>query len=89
MISHTQLYTLNALLASVYISMFKQVSQVAVGIKNMPANAGDIGDMISAPGLGRCAGGGHGNPLQFCCLENPLDNGAWRAPVHRVTKSWI
>ena len=38
------------------------------------------------PGLGRSPGGGHGNPLQYSCLENPMDRGAWRATVHRVTK---
>ena len=51
--------------------------------KNLPANAGDTG---SIPGLGRSPGGGNGNPLQYSCLENPLDRGAWRAAVHGVTK---
>ena len=58
-------------------------------VKNPPANAGDIGDVGSIPGLGRSPGGGNGNPLQYSCLENPLDRGAWRAPVHGVAKSWI
>ena len=40
------------------------------------------------PGLGRCPRGGHGNPLQFSCLENPIDRGAWRAIAHGVPKSW-
>ena len=44
-------------------------------------------DMGSVPGLGRSPGGEHGNPLQYSCLENPMDRGAWRATVHRVTKS--
>ena len=48
-------------------------------------NARDLG---SIPGLGRSPGGGQGNPLQYSCLENPLDRGAWRATVHRVTQSW-
>ena len=52
-------------------------SQVALGVKNPPANAGDIGDVDSIPGLGRLAGGGHGNPLQYSCLENPMDRGAY------------
>ena len=52
--------------------------------KNLPANAGDMG---SIPGLGRSPGGGHGNPLQYSCLENPLDRGAWRATVHGVAES--
>ena len=62
-------------------------SQVALVVKNLPANAGDIRDMGSIPGLGRSARGGHGNPLQYSCLENPMDRGVWRAIVHRVTKS--
>ena len=57
-------------------------------IKNSPANAGDITDMGSNPGLGRSPGGGHCNPLQYSCLENPMDRGAWWAMVHRVSKSW-
>ena len=55
--------------------------------KNPPANAGDIRDMGSIPGLGRSPEGGHPNPLQYSCLENPKDRGAWWATVHRVTKS--
>jgi len=57
-------------------------------IKNPPANAGDIRDKGSIPGSGRSPGGEHGNPLQYSCLENPIDSGAWWAIVHRVTKSW-
>ena len=53
-------------------------------IKNPPANARDVG---SIPGLERSPGGGHGNPLQYSCLENPLDEGTWEATVHWVTKS--
>ena len=54
-------------------------------------NAGDTGDWGSIPGSGRTSGGGHGNPLQYSCLENPMDRGAWRATVHRVAKSqtWL
>ena len=62
-------------------------SQVVLVIKNSPANAGDITDMGSNPGLGRSPGGGHGNPLQYSCLENPTDRGALRATVHGVAKS--
>ena len=51
--------------------------------KNLPANAGDAG---SIPGLGRCPGGGNGNPLQYSCLGIPMDRGAWRAIVLEVTK---
>ena len=49
----------------------------------------DVRDEGSIPGSGRSPGGGHGNPLQCSCLENPLDRGAWRAIVHRVARSWI
>ena len=55
-------------------------------VKNPPANAGDQG---SIPGLGRRPGGGNGNPLQYSCLENPMDEGAWWATVHGGHKSWI
>ena len=55
------------------------------GKKNPPANAGDMG---SIPGSGRSSGEGNGNPLQYSCLENSTDRGAWWATVHGVTKSW-
>ena len=48
--------------------------------------AGDISNVGSVPGLGRCPGGGHGNPLQYFCLETPLDRGAWWATVHSVAQ---
>ena len=51
-----------------------------------PYNAGDMGDVGLFPGLGRFLRGGHDNPLQYCCLENPIDGGAWRAVVHGVAK---
>jgi len=56
-------------------------------VKNPPANAGDIRDAGSIPGLGRSPGGGHGNLLQYSCLENPMDRGAWWAMVHRVARN--
>ena len=56
-------------------------------VKNLPANAGDVRDMGWIPGLGRSPGGGHGNPLQYSCLKNPVDRGAWQATVDGVTKS--
>ena len=65
-----------------------RVSQVALVVKNLPANAGDIRDVGSIPGLGRFLGGGHGNPLQYSCLENPIDREAWWATVHRAAKNW-
>ena len=55
--------------------------------KNPPAKAGDPGDAGSIPGLGRSSGGGHVNPLQYSCLENLMDRGAWWATVHRVVES--
>ena len=61
--------------------------QVALMVKILPANAGDIRDIGSIPGLGRSPRGGHGNPPQYSCMENPMDRGAWRAAVHRVTQS--
>ena len=58
-------------------------------IKNLLANAGDIRDRGLIPRSGRSPGEGHGNPLQYSCLEKPMDRGAWRATVHRVSKSQI
>ena len=71
------LYSINA----------KWASQLALVVKNPPANAGDRRDMGSMPGLGRSSGGGHGNPLQCSCLGNPMDGGAWWAEVHGVAKT--
>ena len=59
---------------------------MALVVKNPPANAGDTGDAGSIPGLGRSLGEGNGNPLQYSCLENPMDRGAWQVTVHRVAK---
>ena len=64
------------------------VSQVALVMKDPPANAGDLRDTGVIPGPGRSSGGWHGNPLQYSCLENPIDRGAWQATVHGVAKSW-
>ena len=63
-------------------------SQMVLVVKNLPANAGDIRDAGLTPGLGKSPGGGRGNPLQYSCLENPMDRGAWWATVHRVGKTW-
>ena len=60
---------------------------MALVIKNPPANAGDIGDTGSILGSGRSLGGGHDNPLQYSCLKNRMDRGAWTATVHRVAES--
>ena len=61
---------------------------MVLAVKNPPANSGDIRDSSLIPGSGRSPGGGHRNPLQYSCLENPMDRGAWQATVHRVAKSW-
>ena len=61
-------------------------SQVEIVVKS-PTNAGDTGDMGSIPGLGRSPGGGHGNPLQYFCLENSMDSGTWETIVHMIMKS--
>ena len=62
-------------------------SQVVLVGKNPPANTGDIRDAGLTAGLGRSPEGGHGNPLQYSCMENPVDRAAWRATVPTVTKS--
>ena len=59
---------------------FSQVAQTQ-------ESACNVGDLGSVPGLGRSPAGGHGNPLQYSCLENPMDRGAWQATVHGITKS--
>ena len=61
-------------------------SQAALAVKDLPANAEDIRDASSIPGSGGSPGGGHGNPFQYSCLENPVDREAWWATVHRVAQ---
>ena len=56
-------------------------------VKNLPASVGDTRDLASVPGLGRSPGEGNDNPLQYSCLENPMDRGAWQATAHMVAKS--
>ena len=56
--------------------------------RDLPAKAGATGDVGSVPGSERSPGGGHGNPLQFSCLKNPMDRAAWQATVYRVSQSW-
>ena len=68
--------------------MYKErASQMALVVKNPPANAGELRDEGSVPGSGRYPGGEHVNPLQYSCLENPMDRTAWQATVQRVEKS--
>ena len=69
------------------VVIITRVSQVALVVKNPPVNTGDIRDMGSIPGSGasgRSPGGRHGNRLQYSCLANPVDRGAWSVTVHRV-----
>ena len=75
------------LLVLVIIHSVWGASQVTLMAKNLPANAGNLRDKGSILWWRRSPGGGHGNPLQFSCLENPMDRGAWWAKVHRVEKS--
>ena len=81
------LYTTAALHILTYIYTLHRASQVGLVVKNPPA--GTAGDLGLIPVLGRYPGGGQGNPLQYSCLENLMDRGAWWATVHGVTKSWI
>ena len=74
-------------LGSSLLSWSFLASWVALVVKNLPAKAGDR-DVGSIPGLGRSPGEGHGKPLQYSCLGNPMNRGAWRALVHGVTKRW-
>ena len=60
---------------------------VVLVVKNPPVNAGDLRDMGLIPVSGRSPGGGHGNSLQYSCLENPMDSGVWQAMVQRVTQN--
>ena len=57
-------------------------------VKKLPANAVDVREVGSIPGSGRSPGGGHGNPLQYSCLENAIDRGTWWATVYQVANSW-
>ena len=66
------------------INIIKGFSDDSV-VKNLPANAGDT---VSIPELGRSPGEGNGNPLQYSCLENPMDRGVWWAAVHGIAKNW-
>ena len=63
-------------------------SQVALMVKNLPASEGVVRDMGLIPVLGRSPGRGNGSPLQYSCLENPINRGVLWSTVHRVTKSW-
>ena len=79
-----ELDTTEQLNNNIYI---RGASQVVLVVRNSPAKAGDRRDSGLIPELGRSPGGGHGNPLQYSCLENPMDRGAGRAIVYGVEKS--
>ena len=78
---------LNLRFLFIYKHRLKYASQVILVVKNKPANAEDVRDAVLIPELGRCPGDGHGNPLQYSCLENPVDRGDWQVTVHGVAKS--
>ena len=67
---------------------FARDSHVVLLVKNLPVNTEDIKDMGSIPESGGSPGGEHGNPLQYSCLENPMDRGAWQATVNRLQHNW-
>ena len=69
------------------VLLITRASQAALVVKNPPDNAGDIRDVGLIPKLGRFPEEGNGNPLQYSCLENPMDRGGWQAIVHGVAKS--
>ena len=73
---------------STFLGVGRVASQVALVVKNLLANAGDLRDAVSIPGSVSFPGEANSKPLQYSCLENPMDRGAWQATVHRVTKSW-
>jgi len=81
-IPHPQIYTASPIIGT---------SRAELVVENLPDSAGDAGDVGLIPGSERSPEGGHGNPLQYSCLENPMDRGAWQATVHRVAKSqtWL
>ena len=78
----------NGLRINEYRTQESWPSQMALAVKNLPANAGDAADMGPFPGPGRSPRGEQSNPLQYSCLENPMDRGAWQATVHGISKSW-
>ena len=84
-------YSLKAQVVKNLLAMWETRVQSRVGTipwrRTPPANAGDARDLGLIPGLGRSPGGGNGNPLQYSCLENPMDRGAWQAAVQGVAKS--
>ena len=72
-----------------YSYRYRWASHVTVMVKNAPANTRHIRDVDSVPGSGRSHGWGHGNPLQYSCLETLMDRGGWWDMVHRIAESWV
>ena len=94
---HDSLYTITSFLSRLTIynrglpfttSYIQSRASHSTSGKKPTCHAGDRGDAGLIPGSGRPPGGGHGNPLHYSCLENPVDRSAWRATVHRVAKNW-
>ena len=83
---YMHIYYIHILFIYMYIYI-RTTSQVVQAVKNLPTNAADLGDVGLIPGSGRSPGGGHSNPLQYSCLENPIDRGAWWPTVRGVAKS--
>ena len=81
------LSVLSGVFCTFHMFLFDSVSEVALVVKNTPVSEGDIRDMGSVSGLERSPAGGHGNQLQYSCLENTVDREAWRAIVQRVAKN--
>ena len=88
---HTHTHTHTHTYTHIHPSGPKRTSQVVLVVKNPPANAGDIRDSGSISGSGRSPGRGSGHPLQYSCLESPMDRGVWQTTVHKVAKSqtWL
>ena len=82
----TELDTTEVTLVVVVTIQLVWASQIALVVKSLPANAGDLRDPGSIPG--RSPGGGHINPLQYPCQDNSIDRGAWLATIYKVAKSW-
>ena len=83
-------FQINKISSNEFKTSYKaQASQVAPVVKDPSANPGDVRDRSSSPGLGRSLGEGNSNPLQYSCLENPMDTGAWQAIVHGVAHGRI
>ena len=76
---------LSTFMKNIFLTFFNRASQVVLVVKNPPANAGDVREAGLIPGSGRSPGERYGNPLQYYCLANPMDRGAWWAMVHGVT----